>query len=846
MAMDWKRLIPDVTALLLFVVLSFAYFFPSDIEGRVLGGHDNIATVGAGEEAKRYREETGETTRWTNALFGGMPTYQISPSYDSTSTLDFAGKLYKLFLPNYVGLLFIMLLGFYIMLRAFGVSVWLSTLGAIGWAFSSYFSILVYAGHIWKYLTLAYIPPTIGGIVLAYRGRYIAGGVMTAFFFAMQLLSNHVQMTYYFMFVILAIVIAFLVEAWRKHEMRGFAKATGVLAVAALIGVAANLSNIYHTYQYSKETMRGKSELVKADSDNQTDGGLERDYITQWSYGIGETLTLLVPNLKGGASEHRLSDSEAAMSKADPMLMPLYSQLGQYWGEQPGTSGPVYVGAFILMLALFALFVVKGPLKWALFAVTVLAIMLSWGKNMMWFTNLFIDYMPMYAKFRAVSSILVIVEFTIPLLAVLGLKELFSKPESYNARMKPLLISFAVTAGLSLLLAVAPGALFGSFVSSYELSALSQFPQDELTLIVSNLTEMRKAMVSEDALRSLLLIICGTAILLLAMKKKMKPALAIALASVVCLIDLWGVDKRYLNDSQFVPKDETRLVYKATAADKYIMQDKSADYRVLNLSVNTFNDNTTSYYHKSIGGYHAAKLRRYQEMIEHHIIDDMNVIHRAIYDNGGDLTGVDGREFQVLNMLNTKYVIVPTSGEPVALPNPCCLGNAWFVDGIRYVDDANGEIDAIDSVDVRRTAVVDRRFATVLGDIAQGDTTATGMSITLTSYKPNQLTYTTSTDRDGVAVFSEIYYPDWTATIDGQQADIARADYILRAMRIPAGQHTVVFTFDPPSIRRTEATAYTALALLVAGAAWLVIGRVRKCRKDGNTPDGGKAAGSKA
>ena len=837
--MDWKKVIPDVVAVALFVVLAVAYFFPSDLEGRVLAGHDNVATVGAGQEAKEFHERTGETTRWTNALFGGMPTYQISPSYDSTGTLSVSGQVYKLFLPNYVGLLFIMLLGFYIMLRAFGVSVWLSTLGAVGWAFSSYFSILVYAGHIWKYLTLAYIPPTIGGIVYAYRKHYLAGGLLTAFFFAMQLHSNHVQMTYYFMFVILAVVVAFFIDCWRKKELKHFAKATGVLALAALVGVVINLSNIYHTYEYSKETMRGKSELVKADSGNQTDGGLERDYITQWSYGIGETMTLLVPNYKGGASDHALSESEVAMDEANPMLTPLYLQLGQYWGEQPGTSGPVYVGALFLMLAILAMFVMRGPLKWALFAVTILSFMLSWGKNMMWFTDLFIDYVPMYDKFRAVSSILVIAEFTIPLLAVLGLKELFSKPELMRARMKYVLISAGIVGGLALLLAIAPS-IAGDFVSSYELQALSQFPAEEMSLIVSNLAEMRGAMLTSDALRSLLVVAAGAVVLVLAIGGRLKTTYAVAIIAAVCLVDLWGVDKRYLNDSHFVHKSETALAYQATDADKYILQDKGLDYRVLNLAVSTFNDNTTSYYHKSIGGYHAAKLRRYQEMIEHHIMPDMTAMHRAIYENGGDLTNVDGRDFQVLNMLNTKYVIMPTAGGGVtALPNPHCMGNAWFVNDVRYVGNANEEIDAIDSIDVRTTAVVDQRFAASLGDwnvAADSVPKAAQAGLTLTSYAPNRLAYTATTDVDRVAVFSEIYYPDWTATIDGQPVEIARADYILRALRIPAGQHEIVFTFEPVSIRRTEAAAYTALGLLVAGVAWMAVSAARRRRREAKSP----------
>lgn len=824
--MNIKKWIPDIVAVLLFVIISLAYFFPSDIEGRVLAGHDNIATVGAGQEAKEFHENTGKTTRWTNALFGGMPTYQIAPSYSSTEAINFAGKIYKLFLPNYVGLVFIMLLGFYIMLRAFGVSAWLSTLGSVAWAFSSYFFILIYAGHIWKFLVLAYVPPTIAGIVMAYRKHYVAGAIVAALFFALQLLSNHIQMTYYFMFVILAIMIGFFIEAKRNNELPHFFKATGFLVIAALIGVTINISNLYHTYKYSKETMRGKSELVKEDNANQTAGGLERDYITQWSYGKGETFTLLVPNLKGGSSEHPMSESKVAMEKANPQFGPIYQQMGQYWGEQPGTSGPVYVGAFILMLAVLAMFILKGPVKWALFAVTLLSIFLSWGKNMMWFTNLFIDYMPMYAKFRAVSSILVIAEFTIPLLAILGLKELFDKPEMIKERMKYVYISFGLTGGIAFLFWILPGTFFSSFVSTAETQALSGLPQQYIAPIISNLTEMRQAVLASDAARSLIIIFLGTVTIMLVMHRKLKANYAIIIITLICLADMWTVNKRYLNDSHFVNKSTTHQAYKKTPADEYILKDESLDYRVLNLSVSTFNDNTTSYYHKSIGGYHAAKLRRYQEMIEHHIMPEMMTLSKIIQDNNGDLTHVDGREFQVLNMLNTKYVIID---KELAIPNPCVAGygNAWFVDNIRYAENANEEIEGINDIDLRETAVADIKFKATLNNLESMTKDSTA-SVTLISYQPNKLAYKTASQNDGVIVFSEIYYPEWTATIDGQPADIARVNYILRGLYVPKGEHTIKFTFEPKSIKYTEAASYIAFCLLIIGTIYLIVSNIRK------------------
>ena len=460
-----KKLLPDLIAILAFVLLSFAYFFPADIENRILFQHDTAAGAGAGQEVKEYYEQTGERSRWTNSLFGGMPMYQIAPSYDSTKSLQWVQKAYQLFLPDYVCLTFMLMLGFYILLRVFGIPVWLAGLGGIMWAFSSYFFILISAGHIWKFITLAYVPPTIAGIVLAYRGKLLWGGILTALFVALQITSNHVQMSYYFFFVILFFVGAYFEKAWRTKTLPQFFKASAVLIVAALVGIAANVSNLYHTYAYSKETMRGKSELVQTgDAAKQTSSGLDRDYITQWSYGIDETLTLLVPNFKGGASA-ALSQSETAMSKANPMYSSLYGSLTQYFGTQPMTSGPVYVGAFVLFLFVLGCFIVKGPLKWALIGATFFSIVLSWGKNFMPLTDFFIDYVPLYNKFRAVSSILVIAEFTIPLLAIFALKRLLEEPEILKQEKKPLGISLLLTAGIALLLDVAPG----SIGSGYEI-----------------------------------------------------------------------------------------------------------------------------------------------------------------------------------------------------------------------------------------------------------------------------------------------------------------------------------------------------------------------------------------
>lgn len=825
-----KRFLPDLIAILAFVLLSFAYFFPADMEGRILFQHDSVAGVGAGQESKEYLERTGERTRWTNAIFGGMPTYQMSPSYDSTKVLNWAEKLYRLYLPDYVMLTFMMMIGFYLLLRAFGLSVWLASLGGIVWAFSSYFFILISAGHIWKFITLAYVPPTIAGVVLAYRKKYLLGGVVTAFFIALQILSNHIQMSYYFMFVILFMVVAYFADAYQKKELPHFFKASAVLVLAAAVGACINLSNLYHTYEYSKETMRGKSELKQeVAAAKQTSSGLDRDYITAWSYGIGETWSLLVPNVKGGSSSAILSQSKAAMEKANPMYGSVYSQFPQYFGDQPWTAGPVYVGAFVLFLFVLGCFIVKGPLKWALLGATVFSILLSWGKNLMGLTDFFIDYVPLYNKFRAVSSILVIAEFTIPLLAVLALKEIVGKPAVLKEKENrtALFISLALTAGVALLLAVAPGMLFSDFVTPREMAALQQgLPQEHLMPLVSNMTEMREAIVASDAWRSFFIIVIGCVLLFLYQQQKLKASLMVAGVTLLCLADMWTVNKRYLNDGLFVPKSQRTEAFVKTQADEIILQDTAQNYRVLNFvgfPGNTFNENNTAYWHKSVGGYHAAKLRRYQEMIDHHIMPEMEATYREVAQASGRMDSVDASKFRVLNMLNTKYFIFPAGkdGQPVPVVNPYAYGNAWFVDRVQYVKDANEEIAALNTVVPTETAVVDAKFKDALTGWSEGHKDAESV-VQLTSYEPNRLTYHVSSAKGGVVVFSEIYYPGWQATIDGAPVDIARADYILRAMHVPSGSHTIEMWFEPQSIRVTETIAYVALALLVIGVmAWV-------------------------
>ena len=821
---QWKQWLPDVLVVVLFVGISFAYFFPADIEGRVLYRHDSSAGRGAGQEALEYYQRTGERTRWTNALFGGMPTYQLSPSYSSTTLLTKIENAYHLWLPEYVWYVFIYLLGFYILLRAFDFRQYLAALGAIVWAFSSYFFIIIAAGHIWKVMALAYLPPMIAGVVLAFRGKYLWGMLVTAVFAALEVLANHVQMTYYYLFIVAAMVIAFIIEGARNNALgvrarwEHIGKATGACLIGALIGISLNLSNLYHTWQYSQESMRGKSELVKKNVENQTNSGLDRDYITQWSYGIDETWTLLVPNAKGGSHHIHLSEQKAAMKKCDPELAEYVGQWYLYWGDQPFTAGPVYVGAFVLMLFVLGLFIVKGPLKWALLAVTILSVLLSWGRNFMPFTDLFIDYMPMYAKFRTVSSILVIAEFTIPLLAMLALKEWIKRGEQPEASGKrlgwPLWVAFALTAGFAALFALLPSAFF-DFTSFNDLAQLKRMiPEEYLSVFMENISKVRMAVFTADCWRTVLVVALGTVILLLYRYRKIKAQWTVALILLLCLIDMWQVNKRYLNDAMFVSQSVREEPMPKSQAIDHILQDTSLDYRVLNMASDTFNENETSFYVKSIGGYHAAKLRRYQELSDAYIRPEMNRLGKAIAQAGGDMTQVNGDSVMpVLNMLNTKYFIVPLQGgQTVPLVNPYTYGNAWLVDRLYYVDNANEELDRLGTLALRHEAVADKRFEAQLGQAVEQDTLSI---VRIKAYEPNRLTYDVHSGKGGVVVFSEIYYPGWTATVDGEPQELGRVNYVLRALQVTPGHHEVVLSFFPKSIDRTETVAYVAYGLLL-------------------------------
>ena len=804
------------------LVITLVYFYPDVFEGNVLRQHDTLQGVANGQEAAAFAEATGETTRWTNSLFSGMPTFQISPSYGSSKLISTVERAYSLWLPNPANLVFIMMLGFYILMLAMRTRWYVALLGAIAYGFSSYFFIIIGAGHIWKFSTLAHVPPTIAGIILCYRGKYIGGGVLAAFFAMLQIAANHIQMTYYFLFVIVALVIAFFVEHKRANTLKKWAKATGVLAVAAALAVGANLPSLYNTYEYSKQTMRGgHSELAVATA-NSTKGGLDKNYITQWSYGISETFSLLIPNIKGGATiiptdgqNVQTSMAEVEQVKEDYQKGKIdyqtYSNLQmfpQYFGDQPMTNGPVYVGALIFALFILGLIIVKGPVKWALFAVTVLSVALSWGHNMMWLTDWFIDHFPLYNKFRTVASILVIAEFTMPLLAALALQKIVTTPDFFKLHSKAFFGSFGISIFFCLLGMMAPS-VFGSGISQMEADMFAEYAAQgyDLSPLYASLQDARMAMVSADALRSFVFLVIGAALFWLYFKNILKKEALCGALLVVVLIDMYPVDKRYLNTKSFSMKPAmAQQTIEPRPVDLQILQDTAMNYRVMDLS--RFGDAMPSYFHKCIGGYHAAKLTRYQDLIDRQISKN-NV--------------------EVLNMLNAKYLVVD---DTTAHINPEALGNGWFVDKVTYVKGAQAEMAVLDTLHTAVGAVADESFRSVLGEakaVMPGDT------IIETVYKPNELHYKTISRNGGLAVFSEIYFPwGWTATVDGKEVPVGRVNYVLRALQLPAGEHTVVFRFDPQSVHATETVAYASVALIYLAliGAFLLLGKGNCCKKE--------------
>lgn len=827
-----KKFVPYILAVLAFVLISLIYFAPA-LEGKKLKQGDIDRFKGMSREIVDFRKMTGEQTLWTNTMFSGMPAYFIS--------VQFEGNLFKqinkwlgLGLPHPANQVFVYFLGFFILLLVLRVKPWLAAIGALAFAFSSYLFIILEAGHNSKAAAIAYMAPVVAGVILAFRGRYIAGGLLTAFFLALEIAANHLQITYYLLMIILVYGIFELVETIRQGRWTHFLKATGILVLGALLAVGTHATSLLISSDHTQYTTRGKSELT-IDQHNQT-SGLDRDYITQWSYGIGETWTLLVPDFMGGASYARQGENSNMYELLVKYRVPkndakaIVGQTPLYWGTQPFTSGPVYVGALIFFLFVMGLIVVKGKYKWWLLTIAVLSVLLAWGKNFMWFTDLFLDYFPGYNKFRAVTMILVVAEFAFPLLGVMALAKVFEKDRDKKLLMKGLKYSVAILGGLLLILIAMPGVFF-DFSSAGDTNYLNSmgFPKELHREVLDALHADRVRTLRLDAFRSLVYILLGAALIWIHLKGWIKnAAIIIAGIGILVLIDMWAVNKRYLNNDNFVRSSEVDFPFQATDADREILKDRSPGYRVLNLTVSPFNDASTSYFHRSIGGYHGAKLKRYQELIDFQIQPEIQRLIATLQKQTDPRTiGRDLKGLPVLNMLNTKYIIVMTQSGPTPVMNPYAYGSAWFVNDYELVEDADEEIIRVGEIDPAKLLIVDKRFSDILeGKTFEADTTA---MIELSEAEPNHLTYLTDARKDLLAVFSEVYYPNgWQAYIDGEPAEHFRANWILRAMVVPAGKHSIEFRFEPAIYSTGETISLASSILLLLLVLIYAVMRIRK------------------
>lgn len=793
----FKKFLPHIIVVIGLLGLALAYMNPV-LQGKELIQSDIVNFLGMSKEIKDFRESTGDEPLWTNSMFGGMPAYQISTLYPSNWSKNIL-KVFTETIPHPASLLFLLLTGAYFMFIMLGVNWRYALAGAIAFGLASYNVIIIEAGHNSKAHAMAYMAPVIGSILLTYKGRIWLGSALLALFLSLQIATNHLQITYYLLLTVVILGIVKLVDAIKQNQLPQFIKATGLMVFAALLAVGPNFGALWTTADYGKETMRGKSELTA----KKESSGLDKDYAMRWSYGVGETFTLLIPDFMGGSSMNSfLADDESATYQAFVSNRPTTQQEAQqlqqlqqmttsYWGAQPFTSGPVYLGAIICFLALLAMLVVKSADRWWLLIAFILSIMLSWGHNFAAFSDLFFNYFPGYNKFRAVSMTLVIAQLVLPILAVLGLKAFFEK-ENKKELQKPLMIATGVVGGLCLIFAVAPS-IFLDFMTGQDSNLIGT----RYEWLLDALQEDRAGLVKADAMRSLVFILLTAALLFVYQTGKLKAGVAGILISLLVLVDLWTVDQRYLSDDDFDRKSKAKNVITPTEADKQILADKDPNFRVLNLAANTFNDSKTSYFHKSIGGYHGAKLKRYQELID---------------------TCISKRNLAVWNMLNTKYVITPgADGRPAARQNPLAMGNAWFVEKMNIVENADEELHFLttDEFNPEEVAVIDKRFEDKLsGFQLSKDSTAV---IYFEEYKPNYLKYETESSKDQLAVFSEIYFANgWNAYVDGELKPHWRANYVLRSMIIPAGKHTVEFKFEPKIY-------YTGEKISLAGSILLVL-----------------------
>ncbi|RLD64572.1 MAG: hypothetical protein DRI84_08515 [Bacteroidetes bacterium] len=822
---DFKKLIPYVTAIVLFLLVTFLYFNPL-FSGKRINQSDIVAYKGMSKEIADFRNKTGDEALWTNSMFGGMPAYQISIRH-SENLLEYIHETLQFGMPRPAGTVMLYFLGFFLLLLILGVNPWLSIIGAIAFGFSSYFMIIFEPGHNTKAIAIAYMAPVLAGIILTFKGRILWGTLLTAIFLGLEIKANHLQMTYYLLLIVIIYGIFELIHAYKQTKLLDFSKKIGILLIAVVFAVLANITSLWTTYEYSKETIRGKSEL-RLDQNNQT-SGLDKDYATQWSYGVAETFSLMIPNIKGGSSGY-LANETKALENVDREVRDYVKQQSRYWGDQPFINGPVYVGAIIIFFFILGMFILKGRFKWMLFTATILSITLAWGKNFMPLTELFLDYFPLYNKFRAVSMMLVVAEFCIPIVAILTINEIIKKPEIIKENLKYFWIASGATAGLSILFYLLPTTFF-SFFSQLEIAALDQYKNDpnynQIQLIFAGMETARLSIFKADVMRSIAFIVLGIITTWFFATKKLKVVYFMLIIGALIAADLISVSYRYLNNDDYVRKARMEKPIQLSTADRQILQDQSLDYRVLNLSGDSFQEAYTSYYHKSTGGYHGAKLRRYQELITHHMRNEMEQLI-GVLSKPSTPEAVTGalRNLKTINMLNTKYLILDPSRMP--LMNPYASGNAWFVKDIVWVEDANEEIQILSQYDLTTSVVIDKRFKDqFMSTRPASDSLA---SIQLTTYEPNHLTYQSSSNAAQLAVFSEIYYKNgWNAYIDGEKVAHARANYVLRALEIPAGSHLIEFRFEPGSYfigKKISFISSLFMILLLLGAIGLEVKKI--------------------
>lgn len=798
-----KRIIPHLTAIIIFLVLSAIYFSPQ-LKGYILHQGDQINYQGMSKEINDFREKTGEEALWTNSMFGGMPAYQISVK-DNNLIKDIKNGFLKI-IPRPIGYMFILMIGFYILLLCFNVNPWLAIVGSVAFGLSSINMLYMMAGHNAKVHAISFIPPIIGSIYYAYRKNYVIGSALLSVFVCLHLAANHFQMTYYMLYLIAAIFIVEAYMSFKDKMIPKFVKTSSVLLIAGILGILPNFSNLLLTYDYSKYTTRGKSELtISSDaSTNNENDALDKGYIKQYSLGYGEIWSLVIPNAKGGKMDY-IGNNKEIMDKVSPNYKSTVAQHNTYWGEQYASGGAFYFGASIFLLFILGIFFVKDKIKWALLAASFLAIIISWKYSNI--VDWFIDYVPLFNKFRDTKMMLILAQLSFPLLGFMFLNFMIKNPID---KKRFIYISGGLV-GLLLIFYIMPTVWF-SFFSNNEIDSFSKLignykgnvnALSQINDLKAEIVNARIEIFKQDVLRSLFFIVAVALVIYLYLNKKIKENYFIVILGLLVLIDFWGVDKRYLNDDNFISKRQAKEPFQMTQADNYILQDKDPDFRVYNLTVDPFSDASTSYFHKSIGGYHGAKLKRYQELIEFQIAKN---------------------NMDVLNMLNTKYFIVPDNNrQPMAQYNPGALGNAWFVDDFRIVPDADAEIQALSEFNPSQEAIIDQRFEKyVEGKSFVKDTTS---YIKLDSYKPNNLIYSAFCSTEELAVFSEIYYPDgWNAFIDGVPAEHFRANYVLRAMVIPEGKHTIEFRFEPKSYYIGSKISLASSALLLIILA-LIFGR---------------------